>query len=416
MSKKIFIFGLILISFLYLFFRLYQLDNLIGFRLDQGVHLAEAKSIFDEKKISLIGPVASKSFMGHDFFVGANYYYVLGVIGLISHWDPLVITIYFIFLELFFYLFFVYFLKRKFSSFWALVVFIFIALSSYLVIHSRFFWNPHLLIPLSILFLLFSEKYFFKKQAKYLFLIAFFWGFAFACHYSAIFWILFFLYIFVKAGKLLDLKSYLIVIAGFILGNLPFFIFEIRHNFYNIKTIFYVFSHSLQSKELTSHYFIFPLLIFFIFTLLFLLSLIKRKFIGNSVLIIVVALSLLIQNNLFKNYSPLDNLPFWSYQEQKKVVELIIKDGCPQNFNIAATFQGDTRFYDLRYLLSLKKCNPMSVEAYPQAQKLFLVAPYSRSVDLETVWEVSSFRPFEIREEIPLNDQITFFELDKITE
>lgn len=359
--------------------------------------------------------VTSKSFMGRNIFIGANYYYVLGTLGLISHWDPLIITIYFIFLEYIFFLFFILFLKRKFNSIYALSTFLFIALSPYLVIHSRFFWNTHFLIPLSILVLLFSEKYLIKKQLGYLFLASFFWGFAFACHYSAIFWGIFFLYIIVKSRRYSDLKSYLVIISGFILGDLPFLIFEIRHNFYNIKTLFYIFINSPQSRELPSQHIVFPFLIFIIFILLSLLSKIEKKTVSGLILVIIILTSFLFQNRYIKNYAPLDIIPGWNYPEQQKVAEIIVRNGCPQNFNVAATIQGDTRFYDLRYLLNLKGCNPFPVEAYPQSKKLFLVAPPERPVESETVWEVSSFRPFKITQKIPIGDQIIFFELDKVT-
>ena len=414
--KNLFLLGLLLISFLYLFIRLYHLNTLIGFRLDQGLHLLETKSLFDSKKISLLGPmVTSKSFMGRNVFIGSNYYYVLGTLGLISRWDPLIITIFFIFLEYIFFLFFILFLKRKFNSIYALIIFIFIAISPYLVVHSRFFWNTHFLIPLSILVLLFSEKYFFKKKFRYLFLAAFFWGFAFASHYSAILWGLLFLYIIVKSHQYSDLKPYLVIISGFILCDFPFLIFEIRHNFYNIKTLFYIFINSPQSRELPSQHVVFPFLIFTAFILLSLLSKIEKKAIGGLILVIILLASFLFQNRDIKNYAPLDIIPGWNYPEQQKVADLIVKNGCPQNFNVAATIQGDTRFYDLRYLLNLRGCDPLSVEAYPQAKKLFLVAPPDRPVESETVWEVMVFNPFKIIQRIPINDQIIFFELDKIT-
>lgn len=404
-----------MISFLYLFIRLYKLDTLIGFRLDQGIHLLETKSMFDSKKISLVGPmVTSKSFDGRNFFIGANYYYVLGVVGLVCSWNPLIITIIFIFIEFVFYLFFVFFIKDKFNQFWALLTFLFIAISLYLTIHSRFFWNPHLLIPLSILVLLLSEKYFLKKQIKYLFLMGFFWGFAFACHYSAIFWGLFFIFIFFKSHQFLKIKSYFMVIFGFILGNLPFFVFEIRHGFYNIKTLLYVFNHSSSSGDLNSHYFVFPLLIFAIFGLLSILSIIKNKKNANIILLGIFISLYLIQINIFSTYAPLDAISEWNYSEQKKVVELIIKNGCPKNFNVAATVQGDSRAYDLRFLLIAKKCAPMDVDQYPKAERLFLVAPTDRPPETEKVWEVSSFDKFEIKEKTNLNSNIIFYELEKI--
>jgi len=288
-KKIIFTIGLVLVSVLYLFVRFYKLNELVGFRLDQGVHLLETKNMFDDRKIRLVGPMSlSKSFDNRYLYIGANYYYVLGIIGLVSQWNPLIITIIFSLIEFIFYLFFVFFLERKFNLFWSLLIFGFIAVSPYLVIHSRFFWNPHLLIPLSILVLFLSEKYFLKKEAKYLFLMAFFWGFAFACHYSAVFWGLFFIWILFKSKQFKKIKTYLIIILGFLLGDLPWFIFEIRHNFYNTKTLFYIFTKSSSGSEMTSHYFVFPLLIFTIWFLLLALCRLKNKNKANFILIIIL--------------------------------------------------------------------------------------------------------------------------------
>jgi len=361
-----------------------------------------------------VGPmVTSKSFMGRNFFIGANYYYVLAIVGLISKWDPMNITVIFIFLELISYLILVFFLRKKFNSFWVLLTFLFMAISPYLIIHSRFFWNPHLLIPLSILVLLISDKYLVKKEIKYLFLAAVCWGFGFACHYSAVFWGFWFIFLLIKSKKIKFLKYYLAIILGFVLGNLPFFIFEIRHGFYNIKTIFYIFTHSNQGGELTSHYFVFPLLVFTIYGLFKLLSLVKNKTKSGVILIVLLVTISLIQINIFKNYAPLDVIEGWNYNEQQKAVDLITKNGCPKNFEVAATVQGDTRAYDLRYLLNLKKCGPMGVEEYPKAEKLFLVAPVNRPPGTETVWEVSSLGKFKVNRQEKLTEKIVFWELEK---
>ena len=272
------------------------------------------------------------------------------------------------------------------------------------------------MIPLSILVLLFSEKYLLKKQNKYLFLMAFCWGFAFACHYSAVFWGLFFIFVLVKSKQIKKLKSYFIIIIGFILGNLPFFVFEILHNFYNIKTIFYIFINSSSSSGLASHYFVFPLLIFIIFGLLSLLFKIRNKININIILVIIFGLLFLIQIRFFSKYNPLDVIPSWSYPEQQKIIELIIQNDCPKNFNIASTISGDTRSFDLRFLLTVKGCKPMGVEEYSKAEKVFLIAPVNRPPEKETVWEVSSLGKFKINRQENLNPKIIFYELEKIKE
>ncbi len=415
--KIVFIVGLILISFVYLFARLYRLNDLIGFRLDQGIHLLETKIIFDTKKISLVGPlVTSKTFMGRQFFIGANYYYVLGIIGLIGQWNPLRITIIFIFLELGFYLLFIFFLKQKFNYFWALLVFLLISVSPYLITHSRFYWNPHLLVPLSILVLYFGDKYLLKKRFGYLFLTAFCWGFGFACHYSAVFWGIFFIYLLVKSKQYLKVKAYLIIFFGFILGNLPFFVFEIRHGFYNIKTILLVFINSSAGNGLTPHYFVFPLLIFGLYSLLIFINKIKNNKVASLALVVILGATWCLQTKFISSYAPLDVIEGWNYTEQQKVADLIIKDGCPKNFNVAATVQGDTRAYDIRYLLKIRNCNPMGVEEYPKAEKLFLVAPENRAPETERVWEVSSLGKFKVNRREKLSEKIVFYELEKSTE
>ena len=414
-NKRIYWIGLIVILIIYLFLRLNKIDSLINFRLDQGIHLLETKEMFDTKKISLVGPmVTSKTFMGRQFFIGANYYYILGIIGLVGQWNPIIITVIFIFLELSFYLFFSIFLKQKLNEFRSLLVFLFLSISPYLITHSRFFWNPHLLIPLSILVLYFGDKYLVKKQIKDLFLTAFFWGFGFACHYSAIFWGIFLVYLFIKKKQYLNIWVYLVVLFGFILGNLPFFVFEIRHGFYNIRTILFVFLNSSTGSELTPHYFIFPLLIFGLYGLLIVINKIKNQKIANLILFLTLGVGLWLQTNINTRYAPLDVIEGWSYKEQQKVADLIVKNGCPKNFNIATTIQGDTRAYDLRYLLNFKKCIPMGVKDYPDAEILFLIAPSNRPPKTETVWEVSSFGEFKINRQKKITEKIVFWELEKI--
>lgn len=412
--NKLFLIGLFLVSVLYLFVRFYRLNELVGFRLDQGVHLLETKTMIDEKKIKLVGPmVTSKSIDGRNFFIGANYYYVLGLVGLVSNWDPLTITAILVIVEYIFYLVFVWILGRKFGQVEALSIFIFIAISPYLVIHSRFFWNPHLLIPLAIATWVMSEKYFEKKNKKYLFLMAFLWGFAFSCHYTGVFWGIFFIYVMFKANLWKDIKAYLIIILGFILGDLPWLVFEFRHNFYNIKTLFYIFSHSSQGGDLTSHYFIFPLLIWGILGLLVGLDKIKNKRKSKIILAVILGLATLLQVKIFRNYLSINAISGWSYPDQKKAVEMMIINGCPQDFEVAATVQGDTRAYDLRYLLNLKNCEPMGVEEYSSAKTLFLIAPKDRRPETETVWEVTSLGKFKIKREEDLNKEVKFYELEK---
>lgn len=409
-KKNIFYIFLFLISFVYLFIRFYHFENLIEFRLDQGLHLLETKTMVDNRKIQLIGPmVTSKSLDGRNFFIGANYYYVLVIVGYFCGWQPLPITAVFVVIEFIFYLFFISWLQKKFGKEISLLTFLFIAVSPYLVIHSRFFWNPHLLIPLSILSIYFFDRFLTTNRNINIFISGFFWGFAFACHYTAAFWIIPFVVFFIRQRKIFKLKYLILLVAGFVLGDLPFIVFEFRHSFYNTKTMFYIFTNTTQAGDLTSHYFVFSLMIFILFAFLWFMKSKKYKFYVITSLYFVLTI---IQLIVFKNYRPLDAIPGWDFKTQNRVADMIAKN-CPKNFNVAATMQGDTRFYDLRYLLNIRKCNPEGVEDYPKSKILYFLAPTDRLPDKESVWEVTSMKPFKVDQKVIINDYLVFYEISR---
>jgi len=400
-NKKVyFFFGLI--SVLYLFTRLWNLNNLITFHLDQGLQLGEAYQMIQNHHITLIGPmVTTKTFQGRAFFIGPFYTYFLAFLGIFSQWNPLIVTSILIIFEYLSLLLFTIWLYKNYSqkaSFWILFL---AATTPFLIEHSRFYWNPHFLLPLSFLLIYFLEnkKYFFA---------ALIWGLGFSFHYSAVLWGIPILIYLLKNHE--KLNKYLVFIPGFFLGDLPFFVFEIKHNFYNIKTMFLVFTNTNKAEELSPYYFVFPFFAFFVFLLVHLYKKSKKCF--------YFSLILLFSFNIFYKFKLQEKIPIgmpegWTYPVQKQIIKIITKTGCPSNFNIATTISGDTQAHDLRYLLTVKKCPPDTVDNYPQNKTLFLVAPPSRPPETETVWEVDSFKPFKITYQQKINDNIIFYRLDK---
>ena len=404
MKKKNRLFYLVLavISILYLFLRLWNLNNLITFHIDQGIQLSEAYQVVANHKIPLIGPmVISKTFEGRGFFIGPFYTYSLALLGIIFNWIPLNITAFLIFLEFSYLFLFLIWLSRKYSHPAIAVIFFLIATCPFLIEHSRFFWNPHFLLPLSFLFLFFLEK------RKYFF-SAIVWGLAFSFHYSAALWAIPLL-IYLSKNKE-KLYKYLLCIPGFLLGDLPWFLFEFKHNFYNIKTMFLVFINTNKAGELSAYYFVFSFSVFLIFLLLKISKKSSRVFYLLSALILIF--NLYYQLNL-KEKLPVGMPDGWTYPVQQKVVEMITQNNCPQNYNVATTISGDTQAHDLRYLLTTKNCPPNNVDNYPNSSTIFLIAPPDRIPKDETVWEISSFNPFKITKTVKINDNIYFYQLDK---
>lgn len=384
------------------------------FHLDQGLHLLETYNMVKNKKPRLIGPmVSSKTFDGRGFFIGPNYYYILATLGIISNWNPVTILVLLIIIELSFYILFAIFLKNKTNTVISISVFLYLSTSSYLITHSRFFWNPHFLIPLAILELIFFDKYLKSKKLIYLFLIGTIFGIAFSFHYSVLLWSIP-LIIILHKNNILKIKHLLIIFISFLLGNLPFWVFEFRNSFYNLKTIFFVFNQSNKGSDISIYYFIFPFLIPF----LYFYSLFLNKFYSKKILLNLLILIPLLFNLLFliknKTQTPQGHPKDWTYLIQQKVVSEILKDDCPLDYNVASTITGNTISYDLRYLLTTKKCPPMAIEDYPKSKILFLIASKNRPPQTETVWEVKSMQPFEIVSSTQLTDDYLLHKLKRI--
>jgi len=382
---------LIVFSILYLFPRLIPLKQQLEFRSDQGVHLLETKTMVDDRDIRLLGPVTSKTYDGRHFFTGATYYYFLALLGITTNWSPLLITSSTIIFEYILYLFFIRYIQKKFGYYPAIVISFVISLVPYLIFHSFFFWNPHFLIPLSIIFLL-------SRKNPYLSALIF--GLAFSFHYSAIFWLIPYI-IFRFRHNQLSLGILLKAILAFSIANLPIILFEFRHQFYNLKTMLLVIKAGSETFSITPHYFVFPLIILVLYFLLHL----SQKY--HFPLYLFFLLMFLLKD------SAVDlGQRGWNYQNQQKVVNYIKKD-CPTNFNIASSLTGDTRAYDLRFLFKTLGCQPGEVITYPNSSTIFFVSSPSRPPETEKVWEIDSFKPFQVTNREIINDNVVLYRLDK---
>lgn len=405
-----FLIGVVILTVVYLFLRLNKFEERTTYHLDQGLHLLESREMVVNKDIRLIGPmVSSKTFMDRGFFIGPQYYYVLAFLGIITKWNPISIDVILLIIELGFILYFVDWIRKKYGKNEALIVFGLLTFSRYFIIHSRFFWNPHFLLPLGIMAGIILDKYIKKNKVKYLLGVGVLWGLAFSFHYSAVFWAIPLLILLLKTKKFWNKNTFIYLPIGFILGDLLWFVFEIRNNFYNIRTVLWVMSQAKNSGRMEPHYFAYPLIVFGLIAIANILSKIKRKKILLG-LVLVIGISWL-QVKLINDPIPLGHPIGWNYLVEKEIVNKILSNGCPKNFNIASTISGDTRSYDLRFLLTAKGCQPMGVEEYPRAEKLFLIAPVNRPAETETVWEVSSLDKFKVNKQEKIAENIVFWEL-----
>lgn len=417
MKKSLIIF--ILITLVSIFIRFWNFEDNINFHLDPPLFMQEMKDIVDAKKISLIGPmVSSKVLEGRGFFTGPTMYYILIPIALATNWNVEILTAFFGLIWLVFFVLLYFWIRKKFGATIGLLVYAIASFSPWLVPHARIIWNPAF-IPLFALLLMFClEKR--KEHRVYYFMSGLAFGLGLSIEYIAIALLPILLYFLISEikDKSFRATNWLLLFSGFLLGEAPLILFEFRHNFYNLQTIFFHLANYKPSQTYDFrfrghfYYYIFPFLPLFFLFYAKVLAKIQKRFgkkilIFSQVLIMVLFLARLI---LGPRDEALINPHGWTIARQKQAVDLITYDN-EKIFEVATTLGPDTRAGELRWWLRQKGTAPMGVEDYESATILYLVAPESRPPEKENVWEVKSLKPFNEEWKIDIGDGYFLYKL-----
>lgn len=227
----IIIFILILIAS---FFRFYELEHRFLFEWDQERDANVVWEIVKEKNITLIGPRAVGA---TGFFLGPLWYYILAPFYFLTGMDPIGAAIFAslagIITTVALYLFSRYFFSEDvallISMMWS-------------VFSERLAWNPMLLPIFTLLILFFSFKIILgdKKYIPWVFLT---WGLSLHIHFQAVFYIFSILFsLFVYYCKKRTIPKNIITGVG-LFGStfLPIILFDIKHNFLNLKAFLHFF-------------------------------------------------------------------------------------------------------------------------------------------------------------------------------
>jgi len=375
----------------------------------------------DSRKIRLIGPlVATKVIEGRYFFTGPTFYWLLAVLGIVLNWDVFLMTGFFALWWIGTFILIFFWLKRRFGYLVALLIYALVSFIPFLVPYSRIIWNVNLIPFFGVLLLWFLEERR-KSWTKY-FLAGLAFGLGVSIHYSATLWFLIFGYYLIVdfRERQFSFLNWVLLGLGAILAETPILLFELRHDFYNLRTIlfhvkYYQPSISYNLSFYYHNYYALPLipLICKIYGMILEKS---RKFINFKV-ILVSNIALIIFFFFYSLLGPqgeaLINPENWYIARQKEVAQMIVDDG-EETFEVAAIINSDTRAGELRWWLKQMGHEPMGVEDYHKAVVLYLVAPKSRPPEEETVWEVKALRPFEIAKQVDLGDNYIFYKLRRL--
>jgi 4-amino-4-deoxy-L-arabinose transferase-like glycosyltransferase len=249
--KNLAILLFIVITFLSLLLRSWHYERVVNFYLDPPFFLHEVKDMVDAGKIRLIGPmVATKVIEGRFFFTGPFFYWLLAILGIFLNWNIVLMTGFFSLLWVGTFALIYFWLRKRFSNDISLSAYAILSFLPIFIALSRMIWNPHFIPLFGVLFLWFLEE---RKRGFVFYLLAgLFFGLGIHVHYSAFLWLFILGYYLILDLKKKDffLKNWFFWGAGVILAESPLILFELRHDFYNLRTILF----HLQHFELSSGY------------------------------------------------------------------------------------------------------------------------------------------------------------------
>jgi len=231
--------ALVLLLCLSAFLRLYKIADYMTFLGDEGRDVLVVKRIIVDHKPTLLGPTASVG----GFFLGPIYYYFMVPFLWAFKLDPVGPAV----MVALFGIATVFLVWKVGRDFFhppigrqvGLLAASLYSISPLVITYSRSSWNPNLMPFFSLLIIFLTWKMVVFKKPKLFPIIGFLFGIAIQLHYLTVFLMVvisFYLLIFFRHFNLL--KYYFQALIGFILGWLPFILFELRHGFPNFKTLY----------------------------------------------------------------------------------------------------------------------------------------------------------------------------------
>lgn len=242
---------LLIILILGAVFRLYRISEYMTFLGDEGRDALTAWGIL-HGHFTLLGPRSSAA----NFFYGPIYFYLITPFLWLFRYDPVgpaimvalfgVATVWLI-----------YRVGREFfGPVGALISAGLYSIAPMVIIYSRSSWNPNILPFFALLSLYLTYKGIEKRSPRFFLVVGVLLGISIQLHYLALFLsVVIVVYLF--AGFFLQktheltflIKSYVLMLIGWLVGISPFLAFEIRHGFPNTKTIFGFIFMSVENTQ-----------------------------------------------------------------------------------------------------------------------------------------------------------------------
>src|SRR3990167_11422017 len=409
----------VVISFFFWYLRLRNFEKMMTFHTDQGFHIQEVYDMVVQRKARLIGPIVlTRMVEGKGYFIGPYYYYILAILCIVSKWDAVSITKFLLIWWWAGAVFLFLWIGKKLNCQAALFVYAILTVHPLLIGFSRMFLNPNFLPLISVGFFYFLWKALKEKRKKDWFIAGGLAGVGLSFHFSVLVWLG------IMAGgwaygwfvKKVNIGHLLTGFIGIALSELPYLIFELRHNFYNLRTIR---ANGFDPNEVG---FLGPYYAFGFFPIIFWAIAFLYTFVAKRTKYwISIPLSLLILWSIMFVFTKDEykekgyGMPIgWSVPTQKYLAGVICNDQSRKNFNIATHIRADVRGDDLRWWVRRCGAEPMGYGDYPFADTLYFVDRGElQSLNAPGLWELASMTkdPHEVEVTKELDGDLWFYKL-----
>lgn len=226
--------GLVLVILIAAFLRFYNLEKWQFFTYDQARDYLIVKKLILDRKFTLVGPTV----LAPGVYLPPFYYYSIAPFLWAFRFRLIGPDIYTALLGVASLGIFFLVAKDLFGKKVALFSSLFFAFNPYLIHTSRHAWNPNTIYFFTLIFVLSFERFLLKKKFFWLYLAAFSISLSLNLHYTALVWLPLLGYMFFLEYKRNGF-GWNIIGAGlsFLIFVSPLFIFDLRHNFPNLKGV-----------------------------------------------------------------------------------------------------------------------------------------------------------------------------------
>ena len=412
MEKYLLIFSILILAFVV---RFYNFSNRVTFGPEQARSLVVSSEYINDKPSLLGQEYFRTNSLGQKLFTSAIFNYSLVPLIFIFKYQPLPITLYFAFLNIITAIVFYFVVKKIFNIKLAAISFTLFVFSYLMIYHSMFIWVLNYLPLVGILtFYLLYKVVKGKSSWKDIFLLGVLSGIGFGLEYLYVLTILIVLYVLFKYSKE-KLKTLSVFLIGAVVGDLPQVLFDLKHNFYHLKTLWqYTLDtfRGVSDAGFTYYHFLhfWPLVILAISYLVYIVIQ-KNKHLG--ILLIVIYIIVNLNSSLINFNKPVGMSEGLNLTKLIKTSK-IIAEKSSNNFNIVTLYDFDTRGYTLRYLTKyIFNKTPMGILDYPSSPEIFSLAENNYNFKGSVPWELTFLKPYNIEVIEKIGDDFSLYKITK---